>query len=136
MKEITIDLECELTQEELNDRAQKMSSSMLTYDEIEDRKKDVAKNMAEEMSSLRDQMRLYSLAIRKKTENRPVICRVQFHSPELGMKRIIRNDTGEIVRDETMSYEERQSNLFDDIQEMKKMFGSGPEAEPEAPAKA
>lgn len=129
MKEITLDLECELTQDELNERAQKMSFVMLAYDKVEDQKKDSAKAFAEEMSSLRDQMKLHAESIRKKSEQRPVICRILFHVPEIGMKRMVRNDTGDIVRDETMTYEERQANLFDDVKEMKRMFGDGPQAE-------
>lgn len=130
MKELTLDLSCELTQDELNERAQKMSSAMLEYDTTEDKKKEAAKELAEQLSSLRDQMRLHSEAIRKKSEVRPVICYVRFHVPEMGMKRIVRKDTGEIVRDEVMSYDERQSNLFDDIKEIEKMYGSGDSEDP------
>ena len=131
MKELTMDLACELSIDELQERAQKMSSAMIEYDELEDRKKSTAKNLADEMASLRDQMRLHSVAIRRKSEIRPTVCYVRFHVPEMGMKRIVRKDTGEVVRDEVMTYEERQANLFDDLREIEGMYGSGPQKDGE-----
>jgi hypothetical protein len=48
------------------------------------------------------------------------------------MKRIVRMDTGEIVRDEVMTFEERQGNLLEDIQDLNRMFGDGPEEDASA----
>jgi hypothetical protein len=123
MKEITIELECVLDESELNDRGQSMSTAMLRYDEVEAAKKEASKDFSEEMKALRGRMRELSKNIRRKSEFRPVVCVVRFHVPELGMKRIMRSDTGEIVRDEVMTFEERQNNLFDDVKELDKLYG-------------
>lgn len=125
MKEIQQELECSLGESELNERGQRMSSAMLKYDEVEAAKKEAVKDFSEEMKALRGQMRELSRVIRRKSELRMVTCGVQFHVPEVGMKRMVRLDTGEIVRDEVMSVEERQNNLFEEIQELNRMFGSG-----------
>jgi hypothetical protein len=44
-----------------------------------------------------------------------------------GMKRVVRKDTGEILRDERMSEEECQTNLFDEINQLNSLYGQGPE---------
>jgi hypothetical protein len=44
-------------------------------------------------------------------EHRNVECKIQWHTPRLGMKTIIRCDTGEVVRETQMSNEERQEML-------------------------
>ena len=41
-----------------------------------------------------------------------VSCTVQFHTPCEGIKRIVRTDTGEMVREERMMNSEKQLNLF------------------------
>lgn len=127
MKEIVLDLVCELGDDELRVRGTSMSAAMLRYDEVELAKKEPSKDFAEEMKALRGQMRSLSKAIRSKSEVRPVQCGLQFHKPQVGMKRIVRMDTGEIVRDEVMSLDERQNNLFEDIQELDRLYGSGAE---------
>jgi hypothetical protein len=51
--------------------------------------------------------------VNTKTEVRPVVCFVEFHSPAQGTKRIVRKDTGEFYRDEPMTGAECQSHLFE-----------------------
>jgi hypothetical protein len=127
VRNISLDLVCELTDAELQDKGQKMSSVSLKYDEVEDRKKSANKEYSDELKALRGEVRTLSIAIRKKSEIRTVECAVRFHVPEPGMKRIIRMDTGKIVRDEQMSPDERQTNLFEELNDLNKMFGEGPE---------
>jgi hypothetical protein len=71
------------------------------------------KGFSEELKGLRGEIRKLSGIIRRKQENRPVICYVEFHSPVVGTKRISRKDTGEFVRDEAMSAQECQTTIFD-----------------------
>jgi hypothetical protein len=47
-------------------------------------------------------------------EMRNIICYVAFHLPVQGMKRIIREDTGELVREMAMARSEMQDNLFEE----------------------
>jgi hypothetical protein len=132
MKKLTLDLECQLTAEELQDRGQQISTAMVRYDEVEEAKKAANAEASEEMKGLRAKMSELAHVIRKKAETRPIECVVRFHTPEVGVKRIIRKDIGEIVRDQPMTESERQNNLFDDVDELNKLYGDGPE--PPAPA--
>src|SRR5271166_2049216 len=118
MKKLTLDLECQLTADELQDRGQQISTAMVRYDEVEETKKAANAEASDEMKGLRTKMSELAHVIRKKAETRPIECLVKFHTPEVGVKRIIRKDTNEIVRDEPMSESERQNNLFDDVDEL------------------
>lgn len=136
MREITLDLMCELSEAELNERGQEMSTQMLRHDELEQQRREVTKELSEEIKGVRGRLRSLSLTIRKKSESRAVACAVEFHTPEVGLKRISRKDTGELVRDEPMNADERQNNLFGEIEDLRRIYGREsnepplPEAEP------
>ncbi len=115
MREITLDLMCDLDEHELRDRALQMSSAILRIDEVEADKKDATKTFSEQLASLRADLRRLSGVIRAKRERRAVMCFVEYHSPVNGNKRISRSDTGEFVRDEPMSPLELQENLFEPV---------------------
>jgi len=116
MKEIMLDLMCELDQAEITDRAQQLSSTVVRFDEVEIEKKNSAKFYSDQLASLGGTIRRLSTVIRQRAESRPVVCAIMFHSPVQGSKRIVRKDTGEIVRDEPMSALEHQNNLFEEKQ--------------------
>ena len=118
MKEVTLELVCDLDEEELGQRAQSLSLTTLRIDEVEDNKTQANKDFKEELSGLRETTRRLSRALRNKSEVRAVVCMVEFHSPVQGSKRISRKDTGDFVRDEPMSGYEMQSNLFEGEQDV------------------
>jgi hypothetical protein len=113
VKEVTMDLLCELDEDELRDRGRMLSSTLIEYDTVEADKKEATKGFSEQLKGLRGTMRRLSVCIRTKTETRPVQCIVDFNSPVNGTKRITRIDTGEFVRDEPMSAQDCQNNLFE-----------------------
>lgn len=114
MKEITVELLFELTDDELRARGAELSAASIEFDRVEEQKKSAMKEFKEELEQLRQRRRLLSFNIRRKAEVRLVECIVEFHSPVSGTKRITRIDTGEFVRDEPMSAEEHQNNLFEE----------------------
>jgi DNA segregation ATPase FtsK/SpoIIIE-like protein len=113
LKEITLEMVCELDEVELGQRAQSLSLTTLKMDEVEDNKATVNKSFKEELNGLRETARKLSRAVNTKSEVRPVVCFVEYHSPTQGTKRITRKDTGEFYRDEPMSGMECQSHLFE-----------------------
>lgn len=113
MKELTLELICELDEVELGQRAQSLSLTTLKIDEVEDNKAEANKAFKEELNGLREQARKLSHTLRTKTELRPVVCIVDFHSPTQATKRITRKDTGEFYRDEPMTGFECQTHLFE-----------------------
>lgn len=124
MKEILRELVCVLDEAELNERGLLMSTTMLRYDEVEMAKKEAMKDYSEEMKALRGKMRELSKNIRSRSEIRTVKCGIAYNSPQPGMKRIVRLDTGELLSDEQMTEDERQNSLFD-IDDLKSMYGEG-----------
>jgi hypothetical protein len=121
MKKITLMLRCGFTKEEIEARANEMCMAMMRYEEVEELKKEVARDFTEELKMLRATLRRLSKEIRERGSDRPVECEVLFHKPVAGMKQIIRLDTGELVREEQMSFQERQENLFDDVSELERL---------------
>lgn len=113
MKEVTIELLCELDDVELGHRAQALSLTTLRIDEVEAEKAGANKEFKEELDQLRKGARKLSLTLRSRTETRPVQCIVEYNSPTPGSKRIARKDTGEFYRDEPMTPDECQTHLFD-----------------------
>jgi hypothetical protein len=131
MKKVTLELACQLTGEEIQDKGRAIAGYMVQYDESEALKKAQAKEAADELKALRTKMSDLAQVIKAGAELRPVECEVRFNVPTVGTKRIVRKDTNELVRDEAMSPDEQQNNLFDDVNELDRMFGSGPEVPPE-----
>lgn len=131
MRKVVESLFCDFTAEELEQKGQELSSAMLHYDDVESKKKEATTTFGDELKSIRGQMRGLSNAIRKKGETRPVECVVNFNNPVIGLKRIVRADTGELVREEPMTSTERQQNLFGEIDTLGRMWGNGPEGQTE-----
>jgi hypothetical protein len=113
LKQIEMQLACELSQEEIQFRAQELGVAVAEYDVIDDEKKSAMKLFKERLEVVAHRMRRLSKIVQEKREYRMVACVVEFHVPAVGSKRIVRTDTGEIVREEAMTPEERQNNLFE-----------------------
>ena len=113
MKQIEVQLACELSEEEIQFRAQELGVAVTEYDVIADEKKDAMKGFKERLEVVAHRMRRLSKIVQEKREYRMVPCVVEFHKPSAGTKRTVRMDTGEMVREEAMTPEERQNNLFE-----------------------
>lgn len=112
MKQIEIHLACELSEEEIQLRAQELGVSVVDLDAVNDEKATVMKRFKERLEVIQHRMRRLSKVVQEKREYRMVPCVVAFHTPAQGIKRTVRQDTGEIVREEPMTEGERQDNLF------------------------
>jgi hypothetical protein len=105
-KEIDLELWCELTGDEIQERAQQLGNALSEYDRVDADKKEAMKEYAESLKEISGRMRRLSGIIRNRTEQRIVKCIVTFHTPVAGTKRIVRLDTGELVREEAMTMAE------------------------------
>jgi hypothetical protein len=108
-----VELSCDLTEEEVQYRAQQLGAAVVEQDEVTTHKRDANKGFNEELEEIAQRMRLLSRAIRNKSERRLVRCAVTFHTPTQGAKRVVRLDTGELVREEPMTLDECQQHLFE-----------------------
>jgi hypothetical protein len=109
---IDLELMCELTDEEVQHRAQMLGAAVVEQDEIDSRKRDAMKAFGEEQKEVAQRMRVLSRAIRARKERRMVPCVIEFHTPAQATKRTTRLDTGEIISEQAMTSEECQDHLF------------------------
>lgn len=113
-REIVQDLMCDLSDPELFDRAQQMSTVLQTIDEVETARRVSAKDFKDRLEGLHGESRKLSFIVRQRQEKRPVRCSVELHTPTQGVKRVVRLDTGELVREEHMTQAELQGSLLPD----------------------
>ncbi len=70
------------------------------------------KSFKDRLDGLAEQQRDLAKVIGDRVEERMVACVVEYHAPCEGTKRVVRTDTGEVVREEPMTDAEKQLNLF------------------------
>lgn len=140
MQKIHLDLEVKLTAKELQQKGQEMASAVIQYDEYEAEKKAIANDLGGKMKELHATLSQLAKITRRKTQTRSVECEVQLHTPEEGTKRIVRLDTGEVIKEIAMTLAERQTEFKfaeDEVKELQKMFTleetPPPPQEPPAP---
>lgn len=135
MRKITLELVCELSDEELLQRASDLSAAIAQYEDTENRRKDANKDFKEELDALRQTRIRLSRVIGDRAERRAVECGVLYHTPVQGTKRVVRLDTGEYLRDEPMAVEELQQHLFTPRNEPEQLpIPAEGSSEPTAPA--
>jgi len=109
---VELKLLCDLTPEEITLRSQEIAACLGEVEDIKMQKSAAAKEFTRQIAELEERMRKLATAVRSKQESRMVSCVVEFHVPQVRMKRITRTDTGELVREEFMSDEECQQKFF------------------------
>lgn len=107
-----LELPCTLTDEEVQSRGRMLGETIWAIDDTQAARTAAMKEFKERLVGLNEQQRKLARVIRNRVENRMVQCAVQFHAPLEGVKRIVRMDTGEVVREEPMTDSEKQLNLF------------------------
>lgn len=135
-KRVELELFCALTDEELRSRGMALVETVTAIDETNSARTQTMREFKERLMGLVEQQRKLSCVIRAQAEKRMVPCMMLFHVPSEGTKRIVRLDTGEVVREEAMTPGELQLNIFSSQTEFTEwMRGQGgSEATPEAKA--
>ena len=110
MDTVTLDLDCPLTDAEVSERTQRMLTALNEADQIEqvlNAAKDEAKFELKVRASVVKKMRE---VIAHRSETRAVTCSLvpDWNSYQM---RIVRDDTGDLVKTRPMSDEERQTEL-------------------------
>jgi hypothetical protein len=111
-KKTELELFCQLTEEERLSRALMLAETVHAIDETEAARTALGKEFREKITGLLEQQRKLSRILHDQAERRLVECRTFFHVPIQGSKRIVRMDTGEMVREEAMTAAELQLNIF------------------------
>jgi hypothetical protein len=133
MKKVTLALHCDYSPEELNERRDELATVVLRHHEVERQKADSMKDFKERLDALDTRRDQLAHQIRDKGEPRAVECAVDMNRPQPGIKRTSRLDTGEFVKDELMTDQDRQQNLFAESEEIRTMFDNPDTREPEVP---
>lgn len=123
MKVVELQLACELSEYEIQLRAQELGTAVIERDDIDDQRRTAMKIWKDRLEAVEHRIRRLSKVVREKQEYRMVACAVRFHTPEIGVKQLVRTDTGEIVREEPMTDQERQNNLFGEAPEQEVLPG-------------
>jgi hypothetical protein len=114
----TRDLKCELSREEVEERAQEAASILERRDQKEADAKEEAKRRKNEIAQLDLEHRILSSEVRSKTTTRPVECE-RVYDYDAGKVTEYRSDTGEKLHSRNMTDSERQKDLDlgDDFEE-------------------
>ena len=91
------DLPCKLTAEEVAETAKALAENVAQYNTVEEEAKEVAAEYRDRLKLLDTMMRRLSNIVATEEEERPVMCEYDYHSPEHGQKRLIRQDTFDTV---------------------------------------
>ncbi len=108
-----MDLWWEFSHDELRQKGQDLAHALEKRDELEIAEKGRRETFKDEMEELSGEVRMISSHIRKRGMLKPVACIVRFHKPLVGTKQTIREDTGELVKEEPMTAAECQEHLFE-----------------------
>ena len=117
MKRLNLSLRCEFTPDELATKAAELSQATIELRDEEEEKASVSKEYSERIKEIRSRMSSLAKAYKSGGETRIVECVVRMNCPNPLEKTTIRLDTGEVVRTEPMTDEERQEKLFEETQE-------------------
>ena len=103
-------LQCKLSPAEVQDKGQQLSSLYLSYGRVEEEKKAAGAVQTKKLKQLRAEMETVSDHLRSGTAPRTVMCR-WVDDFEHGVKRLVRQDSGEVVEEATLSVEDLQEPL-------------------------
>lgn len=100
-----------LTPRELQDRGRALSAAYKQYESIEAEKKAANADFKESLDSARDEMNRLSEIIKSEHESRAIECR-WVDDWEHNVRRCVRQDSGEVVDEQTIPADERQGSLL------------------------
>lgn len=115
-------LRYEFTEDELKWKSKDLARSVQLQTAAQEEQKAAQAQFKERIESCVASIGRLSRDINGGWEMRNIDCLVQFHTPSIATKRIIRQDTGELVRECAMEKHELQENLFDDSEENVKAY--------------
>lgn len=105
-------LRCNLTRDELLAAGKTQADKSIELLQVENDRKRVADDFKAKASALEAEVTSLASKIASGYEHRQVDCTVYLDDPETGRKRIVRNDTGEVVSVEPMTQAELQRELI------------------------
>jgi hypothetical protein len=112
----------EFTKQEIINLADQLQRELRRQKELENEKKSAAAQFNEQKQTCT----ALAEKIADGFELRHIECRVLLNEPRNGIKRHVRNDTDQVIRELMMTDDEKQVELFDDDSPQKKGRRGGP----------
>lgn len=106
-EDVHVVLPCKLTDDDRVKTSRLVAQAWLEYEEIEDAKKEAAAKETKKLKAKRAEIADLAGILREGFEPRPVKCR-WVEDLNHGVKRLVRQDTGDIVREVTLSADDLQ----------------------------
>lgn len=104
-------LRYEFTRDELEDKSKELARHTLERGRLEQNKKEVDSQLKAQIEAETSQIALLAGHINMGHESRMIDCAILWHNPKNGRATICRIDTGEVVRERAMTYDELQDRL-------------------------
>lgn len=89
--------------DELREQGKRLAETHSKLDELEKDKKRVTSDFTAKINAVKAEAGSLSAKVNTGYELRDILCAAVMDTPKLGMKRITRNDTGEVVSEEPMT---------------------------------
>jgi len=112
-------LKCLLTDAELLEKGEELARTLDEVVSLEDEKKAITEQFKSKITELESRSSVLRSPVRNKYDFRPVDC-IQTMDNNEGTSKTVRLDTGDIVEERKLTYDERQGNLFDEKPEAEK----------------
>lgn len=104
-------LKCDLTETEVQQRADKLANTIREHTRVEQEKKDTAAQFKLKIEALDGEISELAREVSEKAAYRPVECKLERNNLHLTME-LVRCDTGEVIETRPMKPEEKQASLF------------------------
>src|SRR3954465_1690513 len=114
-KKLSLQLDCAYNDTELAEKRDHLATVIVEIQAVEERKTSVARALKEELDGLYAESNKLAHQIKRRSETRLTECVVEYERPNAGEKQTIRLDTGELVKVELMTQDERQDEIEFDV---------------------
>ena len=108
-------LKYEFSPNEARENAKKLARAIQQIAELELKKKQIMADLKSEADTAASDSAKLARWVNDGFDYRQIDCEVVFHAPREGYKTLIRLDTYEHVKNEPMTWPEKQDNLFEEI---------------------
>ncbi|OGV36189.1 MAG: hypothetical protein A2020_12350 [Lentisphaerae bacterium GWF2_45_14] len=115
-------LECVLSAEEKQKKGQQLAETNQRKQSIDEQKKAISSDFKAKIDACDSSIGVLALAIQTGKEYREVECELHYNNPTDGIKTTYRFDTGETIRVEAMTTDEKQNLFINALGEQDNMF--------------
>jgi hypothetical protein len=122
-KKLSLQLDCVYSELEMVEKRDHLATVIVEIQAVEERKSSVARALKEELDGLYAESNKLAHQIKRRSETRLTECVVEYERPNAGEKQTIRLDTGELVKVELMTEDERQEEIEFDVDASRQVKG-------------